>query len=435
MVIMKAIHYTLLFGLSLYIFSCKPKYIEPELSQGEINTERFAMIGDGHSGGYMNDALYHDGQITSLGYLLGQQLERLGGEPFTTRLINPNSVGASFMGQARLILDFKADCNDVVSLSPVRAANIGDLSLITVSTFSGEALYRDFGIPGLRAQQLFAANFADFNAYYARIASSDQVTIMQDVLATAPTFFAMYLGMEECMSFARSGGAVDNMPTEDDFATAYNSAIEQLIDQGAKGVLATIPDVTTMPFFRTIPYNGLEINEEQATTLNLFFNPFGISFQAGVNPFLIMTSDTDFRPIASDELLLLSIPLDSVKCHQYGVLTPFRNEFVLTSDEQAYLKSRMDAYNNVIRLAATTYNLALVETNDFYQKLFSGFTFNGVDFSATFVSGGAFSLDGIHLNGRGNAFLANEFIRSINRHYAANIPALNANAYDGVLFP
>jgi hypothetical protein len=44
-------------------------------------------------------------------------------------------------------------------------------------------------------------------------------------------------------------------------------------------------------------------------------------------------------------------------------------------------------------------------------------------------------LDGIHLNAKGNALLANEFIRVINKHYGSVIPALNANAFSGVLFP
>jgi len=61
--------------------------------------------------------------------------------------------------------------------------------------------------------------------------------------------------------------------------------------------------------------------------------------------------------------------------------------------------------------------------------------YNGVNFSTQFVTGGAFSLDGIHLNSKGNALLANEFIKVINQYFGANIPGINANAYNGVKFP
>jgi hypothetical protein len=418
--------------------SCKPKYAEPNLSVGDINTERFVMIGDGHSGGYMDDALYRDGQMTSLGYLLGQQFERAGGGTFTTRLISENSVGANPNGLARLKLGYKEDCLGVTSLSPIRVASQGDINIIATVSFPGEALYRDFGIPGMRAAQVLSPNLAQFNPYYARVASSSTSSPMEDILATNPTFAAIYLGIEECMSYAKSGGSIDNMPSVGEFEAAYTAIASQLNAQGAKGVVATIPDVSVMPYFRTIPYNGLNLAESNANLLTLVFGALGYTFTVGPNGFMINDPDAnDFgvRQILPGELLLLSIPLDSVKCNQMGSLFPFRNEFVLTSAEQNYLSARIQSYNNVIRSVAASYNWAIVETNGFYQKLLTGFTFNGVSFSAQFVSGGAFSLDGIHLNSKGNALLSNEFIKVINLHYGANIPGINANAYNGVKFP
>jgi hypothetical protein len=418
--------------------SCKPKYNEPNLSVGDINTERFVMIGDGHSGGYMDDALYREGQMTSLGYLLGQQFELAGGAALTTKLIGESSVGANANGQSRLKLDFKEDCLGEVSLSPVRVAQMGDISIIATVSFAGEALYRDFGIPGMRAAHVISPNYAQFNPYFARIASSNNVSPLQDILSTNPTFVALFLGMEECLSYAKTGGSVNLMPTAAEFAFAYNSIAQQLNAQSTKAVVATIPDVSVMPYFRTIPYNGLNLGESNANLLTLVFGALGYTFTVGPNGFMIDDPDAnDFgiRQIQEGELLLLNIPLDSVKCNQMGSLLPFRNEFVLTLAEQSYLSARINAYNSVIRSLAQTYNWAVVETNGFYQKLLTGFMFNGVNFSTQFVTGGAFSLDGIHLNSKGNALLANEFIKVINQYYGANIPGINANAYNGVKFP
>jgi len=89
----------------------------------------------------------------------------------------------------------------------------------------------------------------------------------------------------------------------------------------------------------------------------------------------------------------------------------------------------------ILRQKAATYGFALVESNQFYQKLVTGFTFNGVTLSSKFVSGGAFSLDGIHLNARGNALFANEFIKAINKKFSAKIPLINALSYNAILFP
>jgi hypothetical protein len=291
----------------------------------------------------------------------------------------------------------------------------------------------------MRASHVISPNYAQFNPFFARIASSSTVTPLQDILSTDPTFFAVYLGMEECLSYARTGGAQDNMPSVADFSLAYTTIIQELKANSSKGVLATLPDMTSMPYFRTIPYNGLNTDADNTQTLNTIFGGLGFTFQVGLNPFMIQDpeagNDFGIRPISPSELLLLNIPLDSVKCFKMGSLNPFRNEFVLTDTEQQYLATRIADYNEVIRNLASAHNLALLETNTFYQNLYTGLTYNGVAYSAQFVSGGAFSLDGIHLNAKGNALLANVFIQTINKHYGAKIPALNAGEFNGVLFP
>ena len=65
----------------------------------------------------------------------------------------------------------------------------------------------------------------------------------------------------------------------------------------------------------------------------------------------------------------------------------------------------------------------------------SGIQYNGVSYSTTFVTGGSFSLDGVHLTGKGYAVIANEFIKAINAKYKSNLRQVNPNNYSGVKFP
>ena len=141
------------------------------------------------------------------------------------------------------------------------------------------------------------------------------------------------------------------------------------------------------------------------------------------------------RQIESSELLLLNLPLDSVKCNQMGVLFPIRDEFVLDANELAVLRGKIQSFNNFIRQIAQTYNLAVVNTDQFISTLYDGFTYNGVSLSAKFVSGGVYSLDGIYFNPRGNALFANAFIKAINQKYHSTIPEVDANKFDGIRFP
>jgi hypothetical protein len=193
-----------------------------------------------------------------------------------------------------------------------------------------------------------------------------------------------------------------------------------------------------MPYFTTIPWNGLTLDEANNTTLNAIYNPLGFYFNVGSNPFMIVDSSANqfaVRQILSTELLLLSLPLDSVKCNQMGVLFPIRDEFVLDLEEMNYLRDKIASYNMVIRSLASQYGLAIVNLDVFSKQLKSGFAYNGVTMSSRFVSGGAYSLDGIHLNAKGNALLANEFLKSINQKYKARIPLVDANAYNATFFP
>ncbi len=47
--------------------------------------------------------------------------------------------------------------------------------------------------------------------------------------------------------------------------------IKGLTQNGAKGVIANIPYVTSIPFFNTIPNDALKLDKEQAGLLTQFF--------------------------------------------------------------------------------------------------------------------------------------------------------------------
>ena len=367
------------------------------------------------------------------------ELALVGGEQtFYQALVSPNSVGIGLSGSARFILGFKTDCKGVEALSPLRISSAGDASILSVNTYNSMQKFQNFGIPGLKLNNVSTPNYGSINPFFGRMASSVTTTVLSDALASEPTFFSVFIGIEDVLDFAKSGGTDDNMPTVSAFENDYTQVVESLLNNGAKGVLAKIPDITKMPYFTTIPWNGLSLDEENSISLNNFYNQLGYSFQIGINPFMIVDSSANIfavRQILENELFLLSLPLDSVKCNKMGTLFPIRDEFVLDLNELQTLRNRIDGYNAVISSLATQYGLAIVNSDNFFTNLNDGFIYNGVSMSAKFVSGGAYSLDGIHFNAKGNALLANEFLKSINQKYNSRIPLLNANSYDGIYFP
>jgi hypothetical protein len=73
--------------------------------------------------------------------------------------------------------------------------------------------------------------------------------------------------------------------------------------------------------------------------------------------------------------------------------------------------------------------------NKWLKTFASGMIYDGVKFNTQFIQGGLFSTDGIHLNPRGNAIVANLFIQAINAKYGSTIPQVSVTNYHGLKFP
>ncbi len=421
----------------LALLSCEPKNKIPNPA-GEIDVTNILYIGDGQMGGYMNDGFTKENQENSLANILATQMKFIAAPTSNIPFLDGLSIGVSVSGLAPFHLSFKTDCKGVSSLSPVRTAAVGDLSCLTQNVYQANHPFHVFGIPGLKSNQFTNTNLSASNAFFQRMSSSPNASLLNELTASPPSFFQLYIGLEDVLDFAKSGGTHETLPTELEFQQNYEQILFNLTSSGAKGVVASIPDVSQMPYFTTIPWNGLTLDDSNLGTLNSIYNPLGFYFQLGANPFMMVDSTANMfavRQIQSTELLLLSLPLDSVKCNQMGVLFPIRDEFILDAGELNTLRNKIEAYNAIIRNVAQQYQLAVVNTEQFISKLKDGFVYNGVSMSAKFVSGGAYSLDGIYLNPRGNALFANEFIKAINQKYHSSIPQANALKYDGIRFP
>ena len=90
--------------------------------------------------------------------------------------------------------------------------------------------------------------------------------------------------------------------------------------------------------------------------------------------------------------------------------------------------SAIDDYDQAIKNKTS-------DVNAFYKSMQAGIIFNNVTYSPKYISGGAFSLDGINLNAKGNALVANECIKAINLKFGSQIPLADVNSYKGIIFP
>jgi hypothetical protein len=255
-----------------------------------------------------------------------------------------------------------------------------------------------------------------------------------------PTFVIAWPGMDDMWNWASKGGTGTPLPSPAAFRSKLDSILSVLSAGGAKGVLATIPDVRDIPFFTTIPTRALVLDSTNVHDLNTLYGTGGIDleFVIGENGFVVEDSNSLYgiRQLTAEEFLTLTVPLDSMKCFKMGVLfkmIPDRCSLIDT--ELQLLRSNIAGYNNAIVDLAAQYDFAVADMAAYYTQVKSGIRFDAVDFTAEFASGGFYSLDGFGPNAKGAGLIANAFLDAIMAKYGAVLPKVAIDDLNGVLFP
>ena len=122
-----------------------------------------------------------------------------------------------------------------------------------------------------------------------------------------------------------------------------------------------------------------------------------------------------------------------------GVTFALEDKYVLIPSEQREIKTATDKFNDAIWAAARSKKLAVADMNAIMRYLTGGIRLgDGQWYTADYFKGTGnmnkvlFSLDGVHPNPRGYAFVANEIVKVINERYKAQLPLLVPGNYPGV---
>lgn len=435
---MKKALYILIALAALALWSCEPEIEEFEPSAGNADFSNYVALGNSLTAGFSNGSLYRSGQELSFPRLLAGQFDYVGGGNFE----QPLMVDEAGLGD-RLILGIDVNCLGEAGLGPVDYP--GNTDPGNLNWIGGDGPYQNLGVPGAKIFHLLAPGYGLMNPYFGRFSSDPtSASVLGDAVAQQPTFFTLWIGSNDVLGYALSGGenpdsnSYDPITNVAEFEVYLNTLLDGLMAGGAKGAIANITDVTSIPFFNTIPYNALAIKSQaDADALNQAYQQLGFQFNVGANPLVIQDLDAPggMRQANPDDLVLLSLPQDSIRCAGWGSTVPVPHIYILDALEVANIRNAINAYNLKIQEAADARGLAYVDVNQALRNAESGIIFDGVEFSTAFVTGGAFSLDGVHLTGKGNAIVANFFIDAINQTFGAGIPKLLVNDYPGVQFP
>lgn len=164
-------------------------------------------------------------------------------------------------------------------------------------------------------------------------------------------------------------------------------------------------------------------------------------FQEGPNPFIMVDDNPEnplgIRQLREGERILLSAMLEGQLNPETAAL-PKADRHILDAAEIAQIKTAIEGYNQVIAEVTSENTLALVDVHNFFiqfDQQDGGYTEAGTTFNNAFITGNAFSLDGVHLTQKGYALMAKRFIESINTYYGSQIPEPNIRNYPAVGLP
>lgn len=443
-----------IFIASIVMVSCTQDeidYSNPEQevipSAGSADFSKYVALGNSLTAGYSDGALFIAGQNNAYPKLLADQFATVGGGAFNIPFMNDNFGGLLFGGtpiqSVRLIFN---------GASPIPLPGAVPTTDIT-NVLTGS--YNNMGVPGAKSFHLLASGYGNpagvlsgqANPYFVRFASNPTTSIIADAVAQNPTFFSLWIGNNDVLSYATSGGIGTNqlgnlnpatyggndITDPNVFASAYTNLTDALTANGAKGVVANLPYVNSVPFFTTVPTDPIPATSIPASSSAQLNQLFGAVNQITTalsqpNRFVSLVSD-DSNPatvepnnpllIVDESLPNLSVQItaaltpvlgattagfvgtlygqarhakktsgdrdyillttsSAIGTTQAGVPSPFnvsgisyplQDNRVLTAAEVAEVKTATDAFNASIRTIADAKGLAFVDVNSLMTQL------------------------------------------------------------------
>lgn len=398
---------------------------------GSIDFSKYVALGNSLSAGFMDGALYDNGQANSFPNILAQHLAQVKGiaigafsQPdinsangFNTSVNDLSNPSANPIG--RFVLDLTIP-------GPVPVAE-GD----PIAPYDGDkAALNNFAVPGIRVIEAVVPGYGTANPFFGRFASDPATTsVLADAMAAQATFFTVWLGSGDVLGWATAGGAPADaeltpeaeatsgtLTSLNSFAAAYQAVIDGMLSNGANGVAITLPPVTLVPFFRLVPPRPIALAAEEAEALNAGYADYNNGLNAAVALGLIDEEEVALRTISFAEgegngVVMLDETLESLDISSalqlpegsvvlpnirqtndtdllplpiasrlgvdsgngsFGLQVPADDSLVLTQSEQVQLVTRTAQFNGIIAqiVASTGGRVALLDINPLFVDLF-----------------------------------------------------------------
>ncbi|MEX0660908.1 MAG: hypothetical protein WEA58_06550 [Balneolaceae bacterium] len=456
---------------------------------GEVNFEGFTILGGSVSSGFMDGALYTDGQQNAYPAQLSQLVERQFNTDIYSFLSIESENGLNTDAQniftnlplpGKYELQYRSPTTQWPARLPTKGEEINGFSRNLANN-------SNYSFPGLRFFQIDDEVALMNNIYIEKLGEWPSGQSLLDVaLSNNPTLFILEAGIADIFNYAVDGAAGNKNPPMDNIRSNdltpvsvanknLTNAVERILsDTDAELFLFTISNPFLLPYFTKLPWH---FTEEEFVELAFSFNHYG-DFNRNVRSYNQTVDFTEMRPVIVfdvlggdafkakvivDDFLPAAQSPDGIEIPKYrqmsdddyylyngevshyesmetdtnfGTVTPIPDRYVITQEEAQIITDRRNEFNGIIReLADSNLRVHLIDLEKLIDDVSIGsVSFNGVNYSLNFDYQGIISADGYSLNPKGQALLANLFIEYLNNNFVSKIPLIDVNSQSGNIY-
>lgn len=395
---------------------------KPDLSKIQKGNGNFRLlsVGGGLSAGFRDGGLYREGQLTAFPNLIAQQM----GIDFVQPLFSEtegNGTGYKTVSGIEPLVSYKMVGN-----------NLG------VKQGNGETIYTDyagkgktdidqFAFPGIqKGLQFYRYPNAKINndyKYTNRVASEEIKAKFKTpsdwIAAQNADLFIFEMGFDETVSAIKGGGySIGGGPLSGYVSTSPEFLLMQsLVKSKNKLVMLNVPNIFDFPYFQ-------QITEAKTRKLGVTLFVQTSSGSENYRPFDY--SIDHLIPTPTVEKLLRGELKDIVRLQDEDVISEQYSDLEITQVSPNW-------YNTFeVERQAGWLGIPVVDMYGLYKRILAGgySTDDGVAVNPAWPRGGNFfSADGIYPTAFGQAVVANEVIKTINKHYGTDIPLLQTRFF------
>lgn len=391
----------------------------PDLSkiQKEPGKFRLVSVGGSLSAGFRDGGLYREGQLTAFPNLIAGQLKVDFVQPLFSEA-EGNGTGYKVLNSSEPFVSFKMVTNNLGV-----TANGNET---VYSPFKGSTSIDQFAFPeisrGLRYFRSSELVLDGSYKYLNRVVTPEITTTFKSpwewIESQEGDLFIFELGLSDLVRYLSlaGGGGISSLDAGY-VTTSSEFLLMRSVSKKAKGVMLNVPNVAEFPYFKQITIEKIA--------------------KLGVKIFVQTSSHSEhFRPFDSSIDRLL--PTATVEKLFKGELTGnvyLKDTDVLSKadgdDEVTTITPNSYNQNEVTRIAKEL-NWPIVDLSNLYKRIQAGgyVTDDGVVVNAAWPRGGNFfSSDGVYPTAFGQAVIANEVIKTINKHYGLQIQLLKTRFF------